>query len=111
MDPRFAGKVRDLGHRVLEQPGALDPTIRRAAAHGEGLPPDLATYVDKVRRHAYLVTDADIDTLRSSGYTEDQIFEVTVATAFGAAAMRLQAGMDALEALGRPPGPSEGNAG
>jgi alkylhydroperoxidase family enzyme len=111
MDPRFAGKVRDLEHRVLEQPGALDPTIRRAAARGEGLPPDLAPYVDKVRRHAYLVTDADIDSLRSAGYTEDQIFELTVATAFGAAAMRLHAGMDALEALERPPGPGKGNVG
>ena len=99
MDPRFAEKLRDLEHRVLDRSGALDPTIRHAAARGDGLPPELATYVDKVRRHAYLTTDGDIDALRSAGYAEDQIFELTVAAAYGAAAMRLRAGMDALEAL------------
>jgi alkylhydroperoxidase family enzyme len=112
MGSRFAKKVRDLERRVLEQPGALEPEIRRAAARGEGVPPDAAAYVDKVRRHAYLVTDDDVDALRSAGYSEDQIFEITVAAAYGAGAERLQAGLDA---LGGPPPvsaniPGEGDA-
>ena len=100
MDPKFAEKVRDLERRVLEQPGALEPWIRRAAARGTGVPPDAAAYVDKVRRHAYLVTDGDVDALRSAGYSEDQIFEITVAAAYGAGAERLRSGLDA---LGEPP--------
>jgi alkylhydroperoxidase family enzyme len=100
MDPKFAKKVRDLERRVLEQPGTLDPAIRRAAARGTGVPPDAAAYVDKVRRHAYLTTDGDVDALRAAGYSEDQIFEITVAAAYGAGAERLRSGLDA---LGGPP--------
>jgi alkylhydroperoxidase family enzyme len=36
------------------------------------------TYVEKVRKHAYKVVDADIDDLRAEGMTEDDIFELTV---------------------------------
>ncbi len=100
MDARFAKKVQDLERRVLEQPGALELGIRRAAARGEGVPQNAAGYVDKVRRHAFLVTDDDVDALGSAGYSEDQIFEITVAAAYGAAAERLRSGLDA---LGEPP--------
>jgi hypothetical protein len=41
-----------------------------------------------VRRHAYKVTDADVDALHTAGWSDDAIFELTVATALGAALSR-----------------------
>jgi alkylhydroperoxidase family enzyme len=58
-----------------------------------------------VRRHAFKVTDDDVQALRSAGYSEDQIFEMTVAAAYGAAAARLASG---LRAMAGPSGRTEG---
>ncbi len=102
VDPKYADKFRDLERRVLDGPGSIGPAVRRAAAEGGGVPEDVAGYVDKVRRAAYTVTDEEVATLLASGWSQDQLFELTVAAAFGAARRRLQAG---LEALGSVPGP------
>jgi alkylhydroperoxidase family enzyme len=80
---------------LLDGPGTTPAELRRAVARGTP-PPDLAALVDKIRRHAYKVTDADIDALRER-YGEDQLFEIVVAAAFGAAEARLAAGLRALE--------------
>jgi alkylhydroperoxidase family enzyme len=80
---------------VLRGPGTTPAELRQAVARGEP-PEELAALVDKIRRHAYRVTDEDLETLRDR-YTEDQIFEVVVAAALGAAEARLHAGMRALE--------------
>jgi alkylhydroperoxidase family enzyme len=101
-DPKYERKLRDFERRMLTQPGRLDLTIRLAIGEGEEPPRNLAAYVDKVRRHAYKVTDADIAALLAEGYTEDEIFEITVAAAYGAARRRLDAGMSALSAARRP---------
>jgi alkylhydroperoxidase family enzyme len=59
----------------------------------EAHPPDprLAAYLDKVRRHAYRVTDADVQALKDAGVTEDEIFEQTVAAAISEGLRRLDA--------------------
>ena len=73
----------------------MPSTVRRAIA--DGAPPaDLKTLVDKIRSLAYTVTDADVDSLRRQ-YTEDQLFEIIVSAAFGAAAERLAAARKALD--------------
>jgi alkylhydroperoxidase/carboxymuconolactone decarboxylase family protein YurZ len=64
--------------------------VRLAAAAGKEVPEPLAALVDKVHRHAYKVTEADIQGALRAGYSEDQIFELTVAAAFGAAMHRLE---------------------
>ena len=97
LDTKHPDKVEDLRRRLLEQQGTLDPAIRRAAAEGGQVPDSLAAYVDKVRRHAYTVTDGDVEGLLTAGWTEDQIFEVTVAAAFGAAKHRLDAALTAMD--------------
>jgi len=80
---------------VLRGPGTTAPELREALARGE--PPEpLRTLVEKIRRHAYKVIDEDFAALRSH-YTEDQLFEIVVATVFGAAEVRLRAGLRALE--------------
>ena len=60
------------------------------------LPTPLAGYVDKVARHAYTVTDADVAALQRGGQSDDALFEITVAAALGAALYRLDKGMAAL---------------
>lgn len=80
---------------VIDGPGVLDPAVRRSVAEGQP-PPELERLVRTIRDHAYKVTDADLDALRST-YTEDQLFEVIVAAALGAAEHRLKAALAVLE--------------
>jgi alkylhydroperoxidase family enzyme len=96
MDSKYGAKVEELRRRLLERPGSLDPAVRQAAAKGTDLPEELARYVATVRRHAYKVTDGDVQALLDAGYSEDQVFELTVAAAYGAARDRLEAGLDAI---------------
>jgi alkylhydroperoxidase family enzyme len=54
-------------------------------------PAGMAAYLAKVRTHAYKITDADVDALKDAGFTEDEIFEQTVAVAIGEGLRRLDA--------------------
>lgn len=94
-DPHAPLRDRAL-RRVLEGPGDSDPAIRQAAADGRNVPPELAVLVDKIHRHAYKVTDDDLARLRAT-YSDDQLFEIVVSAALGAARHRLFAGLAALE--------------
>jgi AhpD family alkylhydroperoxidase len=78
---------------VLEGPGATDPAVRQAAATAEPLPEPWPAYATLVRDASYRVTDADIARLKAAGHTEDEIFEVTVAAAVGAALRSYDAGL------------------
>lgn len=97
MTDRHGKNMERLTRRVLASPGELDPEIRTAIAAGKDVPPALAAYIEKVDKHAYKITDEDIQALLEAGYTEDQIFEATVAAALGAGMKRLRAGLVALE--------------
>jgi alkylhydroperoxidase family enzyme len=70
---------------------------QRAAAYAGELPEPLAAYLDKVRRHAYKVVDADFERLREAGLSEDEIFEATAAAAVGAGLLRLRAALAVIE--------------
>jgi hypothetical protein len=95
-DPFQAAREK-LEAAAFEGRGETDPALRRAAATGSGLPPAWASYVDTVRRHAYRVRDEDVEALRRAGCSEDQIYEMTVCAALGAAGERLRAALRALE--------------
>jgi hypothetical protein len=82
--------------RVLDGPGESAPALRSAAAQGAGLPNDLQALVDKIHRHAYRVTDDDVERLRAT-YGDDPLFEIVVSAALGASRRRLLAGLDALD--------------
>jgi alkylhydroperoxidase family enzyme len=86
-----------LERAVLETPGELDTKLRRAIAAGR-FPDDLAAYLEKVSKHAYKVVDRDVERLKEAGYSEDAIFEATLAAALGAARYRLERGLAAVEA-------------
>ena len=70
--------------------------LRLAARTDREQPTAARAYLQKVHRHAYRVTDEDVSDLRSSGLSEDEIFELTVAAAVGAGLERLYAGLRTL---------------
>ena len=70
--------------------------LRTAARPGRPAPPEFERYLEKVRLHAYKVTDSDIADLKERGFTEDEIFEQTVAAAVAAGLERLDAGLRTL---------------
>jgi hypothetical protein len=83
--PRFltgpgSGSPAELRRAVLEAPARTKPELRRAAAAGDAC----GSYTATVRTASYRLTDEDIDRLKQD-HTEDEIFEVTVAAAVGAA--------------------------
>jgi hypothetical protein len=93
---RHAKRRRAVQRAVLESPGQTDPATRASAAGGGPLSEPMASYVAKVRHQSYRITEADIEALKAAGLSEDQIFEITVAAAFGAALRSLEAGMRAV---------------
>jgi threonine synthase len=80
--------LEELRRAVMESPGATSTELRAKAATGADLPADLAPLVDKVRRHAYKVTDEDIAALQRAGHSDDELFELTCAAAVGVAIER-----------------------
>lgn len=112
--PSNAEYLTALVEAVLDGRGTTEPSLRRAiearAASLSGgprevaaVPDDLSAWVDKVARHAYKTTDSDVESLKAAGYAEDQIFEVTVAAALGAARGRLDRALAMLdETKGEP---------
>jgi alkylhydroperoxidase family enzyme len=95
-DPH-AAKMERLVKAVLEGSGTLDQSVRQALARRGDVPDALRSYLDKVARHAYKVTDEDVEALRAAGYSEDQIFEATVSCALGACLRRLEVGLRTIE--------------
>jgi alkylhydroperoxidase family enzyme len=103
---RYASELARLREAVLDGPAETAAGLRRAAAARSGelafgraetrVPEDLAPYLDKVALHAYKVVDDDIDALRGRGYSEDALFELTVAAAVGAGLARLETGLRAI---------------
>ncbi|MFP5317504.1 MAG: hypothetical protein ACLGI2_04325 [Acidimicrobiia bacterium] len=82
---------------MLETDGVTGTDARRAAADGSGdVPAAWAPFLHKVRTESYRVTDADVTALRAAGHTEEEIFELTVAAALGAAFERLESGLRAV---------------
>lgn len=70
--------------------------LREAALPERAAPPELAGYLEKVRLHAYKVTDRDVEELKEAGFSEDEIFEQTVSVAVAAGLERLDAGLGTL---------------
>lgn len=74
----------------------LIAVLRQAAQTGRPAPPAFDAYLEKVHEGAYRVTDADVEELKASGFSEDDIFEQTVSAAVGAGLERLNAGLRAM---------------
>lgn len=75
---------------------SLVERLREAAQPERAAPPELAPFLDKVRRNAYKLTDADVQALKDAGFSEDVIFEQTVSVAVAAGLDRLEAALAVL---------------
>ena len=95
MAERHADVIDALRRTVLDGPGALPPETRGAIFAGTP-PEDLAAYLEQVERHAYRVTDGDVEALTALGRSDDEVFEATVSAALGAGLRRLEAGLETL---------------
>ena len=87
-----------LVRRILEGVGKASSAERQAAFNNSGLAGPPGALADKVARHAYGVTDGDINAARKSGLSEDQIFEIVVCAAIGHASRQYDVALAALEA-------------
>ena len=74
----------------------LIDALRAAARPDRPAPETMRPYLEKVSSQAYKTTDAEVQELRDAGYTDDDIFEHTVAAAVAAGLERLEAGLRVL---------------
>jgi hypothetical protein len=95
MTDRFVSFRTATAAALLQRSGSTPTDLRQAIASGSA-PPDLMPLVQKIRSRAYTVTDQDLEAL-GGRYTEDQLFEIIVAAAFGAANDQFAAAQRALE--------------
>lgn len=100
-DPYDRG-IRLLKRAALSHSGRLSIELREAALSSTELPGVLGKYVSLIRRRAWDITDADIESLRQAGFEEDQIFETTVCAAMGAGLARLEKGLAVLRQAAHP---------
>ncbi len=63
--------------------------LRATVAGAPPAPAAMAAYLQKVHERAYTVVDADVEALKAEGFTEDEIFEQTVAAAIAEGLRRL----------------------
>jgi AhpD family alkylhydroperoxidase len=88
--------VEALRRTVFGSTAVTDPATRHAAGSGGTLPEPLGPYARTVRDQSYRISDAGIARLRAADKSEDEIFEVTVAAAVGAALHSLESGLTGL---------------
>lgn len=89
-------------HRILEGQAKTSPSDRRAAFDNNGLSEPQRALVEKVVRQAHTLTAEDLSAVLASGITEDELFELIVCAAVGAAARQYGAAAAALDrATGR----------
>lgn len=86
--------VENLRHSVLDAPAVTSTARRHAAAHdGDGLPEPWRRYTTLVRDASYRITDEDVAGLAAP---DDEVYELTVAAAVGAALAGYHNGRNAL---------------
>lgn len=108
MKDLYPSKLQQAVNALLTRSATTPPKLRQAAkayaaklggatSEPAEVPADLEPYLKKVALYAYKTTDADVGRLHEAGYSEDQIFELTLSAALGAGLVRLERGLAALE--------------
>ncbi len=103
----YPPKVKKAVDALLNNPAKCRPELRQAVeayaaqlggAAGEApeLPTSLVDYVRKVALHAYETTDEDLARLAQAGYSDDEVFEITLCASIGAGLGRMERGLTLL---------------
>ena len=103
----YPPKVKTAVDALLNKPAKCQPKLRQAVeayaarlggAAGEApeLPASLVDYVRKVALHAYDTTDEDLARLAEAGYSDDEVFEITLCASIGAGLGRMERGLTLL---------------
>jgi hypothetical protein len=85
-----------LVRRILSGDAKTPPDYRLRAFDNADLAEPLSKLVTEVDTGAGHVTDDDINAAKAAGYSEDQIFELVICAAVGAAKRQYDAGLSAL---------------
>ena len=93
---QHATEIDAIRRDVLSSDGVTERAHRARVLAGDS-PRDLTAYLDKVRHASHRITDEDVAAMRGAGFSEDAIFELTVAAALGVALERHAAARIALE--------------
>ena len=93
---RFSEGIERIRRSVLETPGDAPNDLRQKVYDRQPVDEPLASYAAKIAEHPYRITDEDIDALKAAGYSEDAIFELTLAAATREGVRRYEIGMKAL---------------
>ena len=114
MSNPFVDKLHNMHDSITTGQGELDVSLRsktvnyaqnltlNEAINSDQIPDALRPYLEKVVLHAYKTTDQDIEQLKNFGYTEDEIFELTISAAFGAGYARYLQGISVLKTSTSP---------
>jgi len=120
--PSRPRKLQAVADAIFGSDGHTDRALRRdvgafvtAIVNGRdvgeaapAVPEKLRPYLQKLAKHAYQVTDDDLAALRSDGYSEDMIFEITTSAALAAALAQMDRGLAALAAASSDDDPPKG---
>ncbi len=87
---------RLLVNRIRQGPGRTPADQRAGAFDNANLLAPLGVVVGKVAGRSAQVTDADFAGAIEAGFTDDQLFEVVICAAVGAATRQYEAGLAAL---------------
>lgn len=98
MKPPLTELLAALSRSVLDGPAVTSSERRRAAAGSADDDSPLGRYLRKVREHAHRITTAEIEALKASGASDDELFELTVAAALGQSRRQLDAALAAVDA-------------
>lgn len=105
MSNPFVNKLNKMNDSITAGRGELEASLRTQtvnyardltlnhAINSDQIPEALRPYLEKVVLHAYKTTDQDIEQLKKCGYSEDEIFELTISAAFGAGYARYLQGV------------------
>ena len=105
---KFSEGYRKLRSQLLEGPAVTALEMRRnVSAYAESLAekPEadnpfegpLAKWVEKVARYAYKTLPGEVEAMKQNGQSEDEIFELTIAAAIGAASGRYERALLSIE--------------
>ena len=87
---------KDLVARVLQGKGTASIKLRNDAFNNDMDTDLLKNLIDKIAVCSYKITDTDIDNIKASGFSEDQIFELIICAAVGQASRQYNNAISAL---------------